>query len=79
MIFEFRFACDETVEPAIVNGKEIKMQKDMVECPRDSKVKYSRDVFENVFRKGNIRVWCKTCEVFSNDQTETEQRHVPSV
>ena len=43
------------------------MPKDMVKCPRDSKVMYSRDVCENVFRKNDIRVWCKTCEEFNND------------
>ena len=55
------------------------MQKDLVKCPKDSKVMYSREVCENVFRKNDIRIWCKTCEVFSKDQTETKQRHVPSV
>jgi hypothetical protein len=35
------------------------MTKDMVQCPKDSKIMYQRDVCENVFRKGNIRCWCR--------------------
>ena len=54
------------------------MAKEMVKCPKDAKVMYSRDVCENVFRKGDIRIWCKTCEVFSNDPSEPEQVHTPS-
>jgi hypothetical protein len=48
------------------------MTKDMVQCPKDSKIMYQRDVCENVFRKGNIRCWCKTCEVFQDEEHETE-------
>jgi hypothetical protein len=51
----------------LAKGKEMTMPEDMVKCPRDSKVMYSRDVCENIFRKNDIRVWCKTCEVFSHD------------
>jgi hypothetical protein len=40
---------------------------------------YSRDVCENVFRKGDIRVWCKTCEEFSNDHAEPDPRHTSPV
>ena len=55
------------------------MRKDLVKCPKDSKVMYSREVCENVFRKNDIRIWCKTCEVFSNDQAEQDPSHAPSV
>lgn len=55
------------------------MQKRMVKCPRDAKVMYSREVCENTFRKGNIRIWCKHCEIFSSDEGETEQRPAQSV
>jgi len=55
------------------------MQKDLVKCPKDSKVMYSREVCENVFRKNDIRIWCKTCEVFNNDQNEPDQPHAPSI
>lgn len=55
------------------------MAKDLVKCPKDSKVMYSREVCENVFRKNDIRIWCKTCEVFSNDQAEQDPSHAPSV
>ena len=49
------------------------MPKEMVACPRDSKILYSRDVCENVFRKGDIRVWCKSCEAFVNEHSEPDQ------
>ena len=48
------------------------MTKDMVQCPKDSKIMYQRDVCENIFRKGNVRCWCKTCELFRDDEQETE-------
>ena len=48
------------------------MTKDMIQCPKDSKIMYQRDVCENVFRKGNIRCWCKTCEAFQDEEHETE-------
>ena len=48
------------------------MTKDMVQCPKDSKIMYQRDVCENVFRKGNIRCWCKTCELFRDEEQDTD-------
>ncbi|MCG6911037.1 MAG: hypothetical protein LJE94_13055 [Deltaproteobacteria bacterium] len=45
----------------------------MIECPRDTQTKYNRDVCENVFRKGDIRVWCKTCEAFGGKGENTAQ------
>lgn len=48
------------------------MTKDMVRCPKDSKIMYQRDVCENIFRKGSIRCWCKTCELFRDEEQETE-------
>jgi hypothetical protein len=54
------------------------MPEDLVKCPKDSTVMYSRDVCENVFRKNDIRIWCKTCEEFSNDHAEPEPRHSAS-
>ena len=62
----------------LTEEKEMKMQKDMVKCPKDSEVMYSREVCETVFRKGDIRIWCKSCEVFSKDQPEPDQRQAPS-
>jgi len=40
------------------------MAKKMIQCPRDTRIMYERTVCEHIFRKGNIRPWCKTCEVF---------------
>ena len=54
------------------------MPQEMVQCPKDSTVMYSRDVCENVFRKNDIRIWCKTCEVFSNDQADSDQPQASS-
>ena len=45
----------------------------MIECPRDTQTKYNRDECENVFRKGDIRVWCKTCEAFGGKGENTAQ------
>ena len=59
--------------------KEMAMQKDLVKCPKDAKIMYSRDVCENVFRKNDIRIWCKTCEVFSSDPAEQDQSQAQSV
>ena len=56
----------------ILKKGDRKMTKDMVQCPKDSKIMYQRDVCENVFRKGNIRCWCKTCELFRDEEQETE-------
>lgn len=50
------------------------MTTDMVKCPKDNKVMYSREVCENVFRKSDIRIWCKTCEVFGVDPAEPDRR-----
>ena len=57
------------------------MTKDMVQCPKDSKIMYQRDVCENIFRKGNMRCWCKTCELFKDEDQETEslQRKYQSI
>ena len=50
------------------------MQAKMIKCPKDAQVMYSREVCENVFRKGNIRTWCKTCEIFQDKEGEADQR-----
>ena len=48
------------------------MTEDMVTCPKDTKIMYQRDVCENIFRKGDLRCWCKHCEVF-RDQDQDAQ------
>ena len=50
------------------------MAKEMIQCPRDTKVMYSREVCENVFRKGNIRVWCNSCEVLGREEDAVGDR-----
>jgi acetyl-CoA carboxylase beta subunit len=54
------------------NKGDGKMTEDMVQCPKDTKIMYQRDVCENIFRKSNIRCWCKTCELFKDEELETE-------
>jgi len=49
--------------------KEInRMIKDMVQCPKDSDIMYEREICENIFRKGDVRCWCKTCEIFRKEE-----------
>jgi len=49
------------------------MTEDMVKCPKDTKIMYQRDVCENVFRKENLRCWCKNCEVFREPGQDTNE------
>ena len=42
------------------------MNKAFITCPKDPKMKYYREVCTEIFRKGNVRSWCKTCEVFQD-------------
>ena len=55
------------------------MTKELVKCPKDTRIMYSREVCEKVFRKGDMRIWCKSCEVFGADPAEPDQRHTSSV
>lgn len=40
------------------------MEKELVRCPKDPDIKYYREACETIFRKNNIRVWCKDCKIF---------------
>jgi hypothetical protein len=42
------------------------MTEQWVQCPKDPRVEYRREVCENIFRKGNYRLWCKDCEKFDS-------------
>lgn len=46
------------------------MGEQLIKCPKDPHKRYQREVCEKIFRKGNVRVWCKACKIFQ-DQTET--------
>ena len=48
------------------------MNKAFITCPNDPKMKYYREVCIE-FRKGNVRSWCKTCEVFQDQNKPTEE------
>ncbi len=49
------------------------MDKSFVKCPKDPKNQYYRKVCQEVFRKGNIRNWCKSCEVFQPPKKDDEK------
>lgn len=42
------------------------MGKSVIKCPKDPQMQYYREVCEKIFRKGNIRNWCKHCEIFQD-------------
>ena len=44
------------------------MDKTFIKCPEDPKMQYYREVCTEIFRKGDMRNWCKTCEVFQNQE-----------
>lgn len=46
------------------------MGKPIITCPKDPEMKYFQDVCKEIFRKDNIRNWCKSCDVFL-EQKET--------
>jgi hypothetical protein len=50
------------------------MAEELVKCPKESDIMYQREICENIFRKSDIRCWCKTCEIFS----EEEERAKPN-
>ena len=44
------------------------MKKAVIKCPKDPKMQYYLEVCTEIFRKGNMRKWCKTCEVFQDQK-----------
>ncbi|MBW2575189.1 MAG: hypothetical protein JRC56_06765 [Deltaproteobacteria bacterium] len=44
------------------------MDKTFIKCPEDPKMQYYREVCTEIFRKGDMRNWCKNCEVFQNQE-----------
>lgn len=44
------------------------MKKAVIKCPKDPKMQYYLEVCTEIFRKGNMREWCKTCEVFQDQK-----------
>jgi hypothetical protein len=47
------------------------MAKAFIQCPKDPKMKYYREACVEIFRKGNLRSWCKTCEIFQDQSKPT--------
>ena len=44
------------------------MKKEKVRCPRDPEIHYYKEACVTIFRKNNIRVWCKDCKVFQHKE-----------
>ena len=44
------------------------MGESLIKCPKDPKIQYYREVCTEIFRKGNLRKWCKHCEVFHDQK-----------
>lgn len=53
------------------------MGKTLITCPKDSKIQYYREVCAETFRKGNMRNWCKNCEVFQDQKKTTGESQQP--
>ena len=50
------------------------MAEEIIICPKDTEKQYFRSVCEDVFRKGNIRHWCKDCEAFRSTEKSDNTR-----
>ena len=48
--------------------RKVYMGKSLIKCPKDPKIQYYREVCTEIFRKGNLRKWCKHCEVFHDQK-----------
>ena len=46
--------------------------KSFIKCPKDPKMQYYREVCKEIFRKGNMRNWCKACEVLKTRKKQLE-------
>lgn len=40
---------------------------ELISCPKDQNKHYFRSSCEDIFRKGNIRYWCKDCIIFKSE------------
>ena len=47
------------------------MSKAFIQCPKDPKMEYYREVCTEIFRKKNLRSWCKSCEMFQDQNPST--------
>lgn len=44
------------------------MSQSFIKCPKDPKMQYYREVCTEIFRKGNMRSWCKNCDAFQEQK-----------
>jgi len=51
------------------------MDKELIPCPKDPRNQYFPEYCEEIFRKGNIRYWCKECPQFKKDETITNKNN----
>ena len=42
------------------------MGKHFIKCPKDPQKQYLKEVCEEIFRKNDLRYWCKSCEIFQD-------------
>ena len=49
------------------------MGKLLIKCPRDPRNHYLREVCEEIFRKNDLRYWCKACEAFQEKKKTSDK------
>ena len=54
--------------------KECTMSKEFMRCPKDPQMMYYKKICENVFRKDDFRGWCKKCENFMGNESQTRKK-----
>jgi hypothetical protein len=51
--------------------RKIKLEKELIKCPRDARMEYYRDHCREIFRNSPLRSWCRQCELFT-DNTDAD-------
>jgi hypothetical protein len=49
------------------------MAEQLLQCPKDPRIAYRREVCEKIFRAGKFRVWCQACEKFKDVDPSTDE------
>lgn len=44
-----------------------------IHCPKDPDLHYYREICQEIFRKSDMRHWCKQCERFLNEKQQGEE------
>lgn len=48
------------------------MAEKFVQCPKDPKMMYLKEICENVFRKNGFRTWCQKCQNFLKAEPQSK-------